>query len=227
MDYYPSITADLLNQALDWASQHVTITADDRKLYHHTKNSLLWHQGTTWVKRGDANFDVAQGSFDGAESTDLVGLFLLHKLEEVKEVNKGLYRDDMLGVTKLKGRPAEKLKQSISKIFKDLGLTVKIEVNKKVVNYLNVTLSPLDGSYRDYMKPGNVIDYVHVKSNHPSSVTKAIGKGINHRLNANSSSKEMFDAAKGPYQDALVRSGHDHVLDYSEVEAGDDAPRRR
>ena len=60
------------------------------------------------------------------------------------------------------------------------------------------------------MKPGNVIDYVHVKSNHPPSVTKAIGKGINHRLNANSSSKEMFDAAKGPYQDALVRSGHDH-----------------
>ena len=149
VDYYPSITADLLNQALGWASQHVTITADDRKLYHHTKNSLLWHQSSTWVKRGDVNFDVAQGSFDGAESTDLVGLFLLHKLEEVKEVNKGLYRDDMLGVTKLKGRAAEKLKQSISKVFKDLGLTVKIEVNKKVVNYLNVTLSLLDGSHRD------------------------------------------------------------------------------
>ena len=117
VDYYPSITADLLNQALDWASQHVTITADDRKLYHHTKNSLLWHQGSTWVKRGDVNFDIAQGSFDGAESTDLVGLFLLHKLEEVKEVSKGLYRDDMLGVTKLKGRAAEKLKQSISRVF--------------------------------------------------------------------------------------------------------------
>ena len=49
------------------------------------------------------------------------------------------------------------------------------------------------------MKSGYVIDYVHIKSNHaPLLVTKAIGKGINHRLNANSSSKEMFNAAKRP-----------------------------
>ena len=40
----------------------------------------------------------------------------------------------MLGVTKLKGREAEKMKQSISNIFKSFGLTVKIEVNKKAVN---------------------------------------------------------------------------------------------
>ena len=227
VDYYPSITADLLDQALDWASQHAEITADDRALYHHTKNSLLWHQGSTWVKRGGANFDIAQGSYDGAESTDLVGLFLLHKLEEVEEMDNGLYRDDMLAVTKLKGKKAEKLKQKISNIFKAYGLTVKVEVNKKVVNYLNVTLSLLDGSYRDYMKPGNTINYVHVLSNHPPSVTKSIGKGINHRLNANSSSREMFDAAKGPYQEALLRSGHTHTLSYSAEEAGGEAPRKR
>ena len=51
---------------------------------------------------------------------------------------------------------AEKLKQKINSIFKAHGLTVKVEVNKKVVNYLNV----------------------------------------NHRLNANSSSETMFNAAK-------------------------------
>ena len=77
------------------------------------------------------------------------------------------------------------------------------------------------------MKSGYVIDYVHIKSNHPPLVTKAIGKGINHRLNANSSSKEMFDAAKRPYQDALVRSRHEHILEYSEVETGGEASRRR
>ena len=69
------------------------------------------------------------------------------------------------------------------------------------------------------MKSGYVIDYVHIKSNHPPLVTKAIGKGINHRLNANSSSKEMFDA--------LVRSRHEHILEYSEVETGGEASRRR
>ena len=204
----------------------VEISEDDRALFHHTKNSLLWHQGSTWVKKGRKNFDVAQGSYDGAETTDLVGLYLLDKLRVVEEVDKGLYRDDMLGVTKLHGKEAEKLKQKISRIFKAHDLTVKVEVNKRVVNYLNVTLNLLDGSHRDYMKPGQVIDYVHVESNHPPIVAKSIGKGVNHRLNANSSSEAMFDAAKGPYQEALQRSGHTHTLKYNPEEAGG-APRRR
>ena len=66
VDYYPSITANLFDQALDWASLIVDISADDRTLFHHTKNSLLCHEGSTWVKRGNINFDIAQGSFDGA-----------------------------------------------------------------------------------------------------------------------------------------------------------------
>ena len=144
----------------------------------------------------------------------MVGLFLLSKLQHL-QMNHGLYRDDLLGVTELKGKEPEKLKQDISKVFKAFGLTVKVEVNKKVVNYLNVTL---DGSHRDYMKPGQVIKYVHVNSNHPPCVKKSIGQGVNHRLSANSSSKAMFDAAKGPYQEALERSGHKHKLVYEPVE---------
>ena len=38
--------------------------------------------GNFWTKKGDENFDVAQGSFDGAEGTDLVGLFMLSELEK-------------------------------------------------------------------------------------------------------------------------------------------------
>ena len=121
-------------------------------------------------------------------------------------------------MTELEGKEAEKLKQDISKVFKAFGLTVKVEVNKKVVNYLNVTLDLTDGSHRDYMKPGQVIKYVHVDSNHPPCVKKSIGQGVNHRLYANSSSKTMFDAAKGPYQEVLERSGHTHKLVYEPVE---------
>ena len=47
-----------------------------------------------------------------------------------------------------------------------------------------MTLNLLDGSHRDYMKPGQVINYVHVDSNHPPTVTKSIGQGVNYRLNA-------------------------------------------
>ena len=128
----------------------------------------------------------------------------------------------MLAVTELQAKEAEKLKQKISNIFKAYGLTVKVEVYKKVVDFLNVTLSLLDGSHRDYMKPGQVINYVHVDSNHPSIVR--IGEGVNHRLSANSSSKALFNAARGPYQEALERSGHTHKLVYKPAEA---APRGR
>ena len=152
---------------------------------------------------------------------------LLDKLKELEEMDSGLYRDDMLAVTELEGKEAEKLKQKISNIFKAYGLKVKVEVNKKVVDYLNVTLNLLDGSHRDFMKPGQILNYVHVESNHPPIVTKNIGQGVNHRLNANSSSEAMFNAAKGPYQEALKRSGHNFTLSYNPEEAGGVTPRRR
>ena len=40
----------------------------------------------------------------------------------------------------LQAKEAEKLKQKISNIFKAYGLAVKVEVNKKVVTFLNMTL---------------------------------------------------------------------------------------
>ena len=39
--------------------------------------------------------DVTMGSYDGAESTDLVGLFLLHQLKHLP-IDIGLYRNDGL-----------------------------------------------------------------------------------------------------------------------------------
>ena len=133
VDYYLSITSELLDiRALTWASQYATISEDDRALFHHTRNSILFHQGSTWVKKGEVNFDVAQGSWDGAEVTDLVGFYLLAQLQHLEELDYGLYRDDMLAVAELHGKEAERLKQKISNVFQAEGLTVKVEVNKKV-----------------------------------------------------------------------------------------------
>ena len=64
-------------------------------------------------------------SFDGAETTNLVGLFLLSELQHLQTDN-GLYRDDILPNRELQGKEAEKLKQDISDIFKARGLVVKI-----------------------------------------------------------------------------------------------------
>ena len=42
-------------------------------------------------------FDITKGSFDGAEVCELVGLFMLNKLNElVTNGSVGLYRDDGL-----------------------------------------------------------------------------------------------------------------------------------
>ena len=53
------------------------------------------------------------GSYDGAESCELVGTYLLHNIKERfgNACNFGLYRDDGLGVTKASPRQAELIKK--------------------------------------------------------------------------------------------------------------------
>ena len=43
VDFYPSISIDLLNAALDFASSYVTITDDERRIILHAKKSLLYN----------------------------------------------------------------------------------------------------------------------------------------------------------------------------------------
>ena len=224
--YYPSITPELLDKAINWASQLVPISREDRELFHQTKDSLLFDRGTTWVKKGEHSFDVTMGSYDGAETTDLVGLFLLSQLEHLP-VKLGLYRDDALGVSTLKAKENEALKKMISDIFKANGLSITIEVNKLSVSFLNVTLNLPDGSYRDFSKDNHVPLYVHKESNHPPAVTKCIASGVSQRLSANSSSKELFDAAKGLYQEQLSKAGYMEELKYEPREENNRRRRRR
>ena len=64
----------------------------------HTKKTTLYSNNMPWRKiRSD--FDVTMGSFDGAQTCELVGLFLilLFQLRPTHlDVNVGLYRDDGL-----------------------------------------------------------------------------------------------------------------------------------
>ena len=51
---------------------------------------------------GIDNFDVTMGSYDGAEVCELVGLYLMSKLEILIGKNQlGLYRDDGLAAVGL------------------------------------------------------------------------------------------------------------------------------
>ena len=44
VEFYPSITEALLNRALDFASEHVNISADKRLTIINSKHSLLFKQ---------------------------------------------------------------------------------------------------------------------------------------------------------------------------------------
>lgn len=76
----------------------------------------------------------------------------------------------------------QKIKKQITEIFKSNDLKIKIEANKKVVNFLDVTFNLTNGTYKPYMKTNNKLLYVHKQSNHPPSLIKNIPLNINKRL---------------------------------------------
>ena len=104
VDFYPSISIDLLTAALDFASNYDNITDDERQIIIHAKQSCLFHSGEQWAKKSSSNlFDITMGSYDSAESCELVGSFLLHLITQKYGKSFGLYRDDGLGI--IRGSP--------------------------------------------------------------------------------------------------------------------------
>ena len=100
VEFYPSISENLLMKALEFAKTFVSIDESEIKVIKHARKSLLFKDNSIWLKQGDNPlFDVTMGAYDGAEACELVGLYLLHKLKSIKHVEKpGLYRDDGLAI---------------------------------------------------------------------------------------------------------------------------------
>ena len=97
------------------------------------------------------------GCYDGAEICELVGIYIQNKL--CKLTNKkdfGLYRDDGLGILRYTPGPeADQKRKSIIKIFKEFGLSITCEVNKKIVDFLDVQFNLSEQIYQPYRKPNN------------------------------------------------------------------------
>ena len=168
-DYYGSISDNLFREAIDWARRVTLVSDDEVDILFQTKKSLLFDGKDTWKKRGNSDFNIGMGSWDGAESTDLVGLFLLNKLKNL-HADICLYRDDGLLVTRGTARQNEKLKQELIKIFQKYGLKLEVDANHTKVNFLDITLDLMTGLYTPYKKDNNTIHYIDTKSNHPPTV---------------------------------------------------------
>ena len=116
--------------------------------------------------------------------------------------------------TKMEDR-RKKIKKSICEIFKNLGLSITIECNMKIVNYLDVTLNLSNGTFKPYSKPDNLLTYINTESNHPSNIIKQIPINIQKRLSDHSSNEALFKEAIPPYQKALANAGYNHTFTYS------------
>ena len=112
-DIYPSIKENLLWGSIRFAKLYISKTNKDTEVVFHARKSILYYNDETWVKKGESNFDVSTGPYDGAEVCELIGVFMLSLLS--KYINKnhtGLYRDDSLAILNNISSPeAEKLKK--------------------------------------------------------------------------------------------------------------------
>ena len=215
VEFYPSITDDLLQRALDFASNYVNISSDDRRIIIRAKQSLLFNNEIPWQKRNSNTlFDVTMGSYDGAETCELVGCYLLSQLTQIPEISIGLYRDDGLAAINQTPQRIEKIKKDICQIFAQNNLRITIEANKKIVNFLDVTLDLTTGRFKPYLKPATTPLYVHSKSNHPPNIIRNIPEAINKRLSEISSDEDAFNEAAPPYQEALRTSGYAYNLKF-------------
>jgi len=84
-----------------------------------------------------------------------------------------LYRDDELIVCEGTPRYIEQNKKQICNFLRKFNFSIKIEANKRVVNFLiEATFNLTNQSYKLYTKPGNTILCVHKQSDHPPAVLK-------------------------------------------------------
>ena len=155
VDLYPSVSKDLLINAINFAKS-ITPT-DDRivKTILHARKPLLFNKNKVWIKKHNPDFDATMGSFDGVEVCELVGFYLLDILRKEFGHNKiGFSREDGLScVQKFSGPESEKIKKKLCKIFKKHGLNMTVACNLRITDFLDDTFDLQTGNKTHTGKP--------------------------------------------------------------------------
>ena len=151
--------------SISFAKLYYDFTSDELEIVMRSKKTLLFWQDNAWVKKeGDEDFDLPIGCYDGAEICKLVGIYILNKL--CKLMNKkdfGLYRDDGLGIFRNTFGPEADQKRKNIKIFKECGLSITCEINKKIVDFVDVRFNLND-------QTNNEPVYINKQLNHPPNI---------------------------------------------------------
>jgi hypothetical protein len=81
--------------------QCLHISKSLKEIINHSKKTLVFHDNSSWNKSEPLHqFHITMGSYDGVETCELVGTYLLHKIKHLlcKEIDARLYRDDGLAI---------------------------------------------------------------------------------------------------------------------------------
>ena len=211
VEFYPSIKEEYLKKALVFAKKFSNISdVDEDIIMHSCKTILTGIDGKIWRKKDSTSlFDIAMGSYHGAEVCDLLGLFILSKLAPILGAGThGLYRDDGLAV--LKGRTPsewERLKKSIHRTFGDIGFRVTIETGLYRTDFLDVILDLRKNEYQPFRKANSKTVYINNESNHPRYIRSSLPQMIRKRISGLSKDRSIYDHDKAYYNEALKSSG--------------------
>ena len=115
-DFYRSIKETLLDEAMQFAKEHVPVARKDVGVIFQTRKSVLYNDGEPWVKKEGGRFDITIGAYDGAEVCELIDIHILDLIgKKYDSKNIELYRDDGLVVFKNECGPAsEKNKKTVN-----------------------------------------------------------------------------------------------------------------
>ena len=87
-NFYPSISLNLFNEAIQYASTITEISDSDKTIIKHSRKNLLFHNNHSREKKSeDLDFDISMGCYDGAEICELVEIFILNKLNNIIDKN--------------------------------------------------------------------------------------------------------------------------------------------
>ena len=122
-----------MKKALLWAKDFSYVSDKAVRVILAARKTFLYDGECFWAKKGNANFDVAMGAFDGAEVCELIGLYLFYTLVFVKTVCEvheiGFFRDDGLAVINGNGHNCDKKRKETVKVFKEEGLKISCKTN--------------------------------------------------------------------------------------------------
>ena len=216
---YASIKEHLVIKALSWA-RTLDQSLDDNmvSIIVNSCKSILVKSGCTWVKKEtqghESSFDVAMGSYPGAEICTIIGLFLLQEISNrniFQDKNCfGLYRDDFASYSYRPKREIEhNEKKAVKALFAEYGLGLEAFNIGKSINFLDACLDLKENKHMPYRKPECELLYVHKESNHAASVIREIPKSIGNRLSILSSNNHIFDGISVEYEEALIKAGYE------------------